>query len=94
MPECSQPSQPLLQKRIAFQRADQHVVQLLCTLDVLAAQPQQRPHAGADLFVGRHQSGEVAHLLQPALVVLTPVFINRPETRYFICTICLTTRFR
>jgi hypothetical protein len=38
MPNGREPSQPLLQEGIAFQRADQYVIQLLRMLDVSTAQ--------------------------------------------------------
>ena len=42
------------------------------TVDVFAAQPEQRPNAVADLFVGRHQLIKIAHPVQPQLVVAHP----------------------
>ena len=51
------------QQWIALQRTDQRVIQLLRPLDVLAAQPEQRPDTVVNLRVGRHQIGEVPHLV-------------------------------
>jgi hypothetical protein len=64
---CSQPLQPLRQQRVALQRTDQRIVQLLRSADRLTAQLQQRPDTVVDLLVVRHQIGEVTHLVQPPL---------------------------
>jgi hypothetical protein len=39
------------------------------SVDVFPAEAEQRPDALADLLVGRHQVGKVAHAVQPQLVV-------------------------
>jgi hypothetical protein len=53
---------PVAQQRIPFQRSKQSCVQPDRSVDVFPAEPEQRPDTLADLFVGRHQFSEVAHL--------------------------------
>jgi len=54
--------------------ATSHSVGLLAPLDGLPAEPEQRSDAVIDLAAGRHQPAEIAHLVQPAPVVLRPRF--------------------
>jgi len=58
-----QPSQPLPQQRIMFERANECSIQALPSLDMFAAKPEQRSDAVADLLVGRNEFTEIAHLM-------------------------------
>src|SRR4051794_765927 len=85
---------PFRQERIAFQRAHQGVFRLLASNDRLPAQLQQRPDAFRNLLLIGDQLLEIPNLVQALLVVAYPRSSSSPETRFFICTICRTSRCR
>ncbi len=83
-----------VEHRIALKRTNQTVLGLLTALDGLPAELQQRPYAAMNLLVGGEQLTEITHLVQPLLVVLHACLDQQSRDRFFICTICFTSRCR